>query len=131
MDIPDVGSVLELHDAIQNGRLDDSPLHDKSWLFETNELGSRYEQWRRCDSVIEHFKTNQSTKQREKAYLHATLCTGRALCPQATELWASCIKQWKSESPQKCIYVKRMVERCVRAEGTELLRAMDPIKFSK
>ncbi|KAF0689782.1 Aste57867_18801 [Aphanomyces stellatus] len=136
VDAPDIGAVLEIGEAIRNGRLNDAPLRAKPWFSIADshpqnsiESTTPYEKWRQCDGVISSFKDNIASETRDKAYLSVVLCTGRALCPQVTESWAHCVKHWKGQHVQQCVFVKRMVERCVRVEGGEMLRKMDPSTF--
>ncbi|ETV83952.1 hypothetical protein H257_03331 [Aphanomyces astaci] len=134
MDMPDCSSVLELGEALRQGRLDDTPLRQTTpslASFVDSTIESRYDKWRRCDDVIAHYKENQATETRQKDYLQVVLCSGRSLCPDVTESWANCVKHWKGDHELQCQFVKRMVERCLRGEATEMLRLMDPAKFPK
>ena len=70
-------------------------------------------------------------KRPQVVYAEYVGCVGRALCEQPLLQWVSCVQSVREEQKEigDCAMAKRMLERCLRSETEELLRASQPQVF--
>ena len=70
-------------------------------------------------------------KRPQLVYAEYVGCVGRALCEQPLLQWVACVQSVREQQKEirDCAMAKRMLERCLRGETEELLRASQPQVF--
>lgn len=104
-------------------------------------MGRSYAALRSCDgafNALQHMHASQSPEEQQeqtqrmpKLYLEYTHCATSALCPSALEEWSACLLSVKDRPSEldKCTLSKKLLERCMRGETQQLLRASQPQVF--
>lgn len=117
-----------------------SDLQEHALATDTH-MGRSYAALRSCDEAFDALQQmhqsqspeeqRQQHKRMPKLYLDYTHCATSALCPSALEEWSACLLSVEDRPSElaKCKLSKKLLERCMRGETQQMLRASQPQVF--